>query len=133
MNDLIERFQGNEALALGLTVGSVVMFVGSLLLVPWLVARAPVDYFVREHRPPRSAFGWFGVVLKNLLGYVLLVLGLLMLLLPGQGLLTVLLAVSLLDFPGKRALRRKLVQRPNVQRGLQWLRERAQKPPFELP
>ena len=33
----------NKGLAIGLTVASVVMFVGSLLAVPWLVARAPLS------------------------------------------------------------------------------------------
>jgi hypothetical protein len=64
---------------------------------------------------------------------VLLVAGVAMLVLPGQGLLMVLLALSLVDLPKKRVLVRTIVQRPPVWRALSYFRERAGKPPFERP
>ncbi len=131
--ELFDKLGDNRALTLGITVGSAVMFAGTLIVVPWPVARAPVDYFVRDERPPRSPLGWVGFAAKNLLGMVALVCGVLMLVLPGQGVLTLLVAVSLLDFPGKRKLQQKLVKRKGVQRALSWLRKRAHKPEFELP
>jgi hypothetical protein len=54
---LFDRLSENRGLTLGITIGSAVMFVATLVIVPWLVARAPEDYFVREQRPPRSALG----------------------------------------------------------------------------
>ena len=55
-------------------------------------------------------------VAKNVLGLALVGLGLLLSLpgVPGQGILTVLIGLILLDFPGKRALERRLVTRPAV-------------------
>ena len=95
-----------------------------------MVARAPLDYFVRERAPTDHLLRR---LLRNLLGAVLLVVGVAMLVLPGQGLLSILVALTLLDFPGKHALLRKLVARNGVAKTLQWMRVRAHKPPFELP
>ncbi len=127
MMRLLEAHQGSLA---GVTVASLACFVGSLLALPWLVARAPVDYFMREHA---SDDPWFGRVVRNGAGVVLLIVGVAMLVLPGQGLLTILLALSLLDFPGKHALLRRMVGRKSVAKALQWLRAKAHRPPFELP
>jgi uncharacterized membrane protein HdeD (DUF308 family) len=131
--ELLERLSDNRGLTLGITIGSAVMFAATLIVVPWLVARAPVDYFVRKERPQRSGLGWVGFVLKNLVGLLALVAGVLMLLLPGQGILTLLLGISLLDFPGKHELQQKLVKKQSVQKALSWMRRRAHKPEFELP
>jgi hypothetical protein len=131
--ELFHRLAHHKGLALGITIGSAVMFVATLIVVPWLVARAPEDYFVRDAKAPRSALGWAGFALKNVVGFVALVAGVLMLVLPGQGILTLVVAVSLLDFPGKRRLQTWLVKKPSVQRALRWLRKRANKPDFHFP
>ena len=75
---------------------------------------------------------WTLLVLKNALGLVVLPLGIFMSLplVPGPGLVFVLLGLSLLDFPGKRRLERKLVGRPSVIRFLNDLRANFGKPPF---
>ena len=73
-----------------------------------------------------------GLVLKNLLGVLLLFAGFLMLFLPGQGILTMLIGVSLTDFPGKRTLERKLVGQPAVLRTINKLREKFNRPPLTV-
>jgi hypothetical protein len=130
---LFDRLSENRGLTLGVTIASVVMFVATLVIVPWLVARAPEDYFVREQRPPRSALGWVGFALKNVVGLFSLVAGILMLVLPGQGVLTLVVGVALLDFPGKQKVQHWLVKKHSVQRALSWLRKRAHKPEFQFP
>jgi len=131
-----EWVRGHEELLWWLGVASLVAFVGTLLLVPVLVRRMPADYFVRE-RPPRH--GRHPVlrivlrVLKNLLAAILLAAGFAMLFLPGQGVLTMLLGLSLLDFPGKRRLEIRLVAMPRVYRVIRWIRRRGGRPPLELP
>jgi Putative transmembrane protein (PGPGW) len=111
---------------------SVVMFVGSLLLMPVLIARAPVDYFARD--ADEAQHGKLALkLLRNLLGVVLLCAGILMLVLPGQGLLMMLLSLSLLDIPGKHKLVQRIAQKPPVWRALSYFRERAHKPPFQHP
>jgi len=55
-----------------------------------------------------------------------------MLVLPGQGLLTILLGVTLVNFPGKYALERRIVSRPSVANTLNRIREAVGRNPLEL-
>jgi putative transmembrane protein PGPGW len=136
IGDGIQKYEG---LLFGLGVASLGFVVVSLALLPVLIARLPADYFVHERREAywlrrlSPALRIAALVAKNLLGLVVTVCGLLMLVLPGQGLLTVLIGLSLLDFPGKYRLERWLLGRPRVLRGLNWLRKKLKKPPFEAP
>ncbi len=118
---------------------SVVTFTISLAIVSFIVVRIPPDYFHKDH--PRDLFAerhpvvrFLGVVAKNILGVVLVVLGILMSIpgVPGQGILTILLGIMLLDFPGKRALEYKIVARPQVLRTINKLRDRFGKPSLVL-
>lgn len=134
---MLDRLLDNPHLLWWLGALSVATFVGTLVLVPWLLSRLPADYFAA--RRPRSALReshpvirMVLLVLKNLLGLVLLAAGIAMLVLPGQGLLTVLLGLSLLNFPGKFALERAIVSRQAVRRGIDWIRRRANRPPLVL-
>lgn len=114
---------------------SLLMLVGSVLLVPWLVLRAPHDVFVRDapldsKHPVLRFLLW---LTRNTLGVVLMAAGLLMLVLPGQGLLTMVAALCLLDIPRKRQLLRRIVARPAVWKALGWIRHQAGKSPFDPP
>lgn len=116
---------------------SVVAFVGSLLAIPWILLRLPVDYF--DVRVPRKFFARtnpvlrsVAVVLKNIVGFILLLAGIAMLVLPGQGVLTILMGISLMDFPQKRLLEAKLIGQPLVFSGINRLRARFGKPPLTL-
>ena len=115
---------------------SSLVFVASLVIVPWLVIRIPEDYFVSPRRP-RLAFSdehpvvrWSVLIIKNLLGAVLVLAGIAMLVLPGQGLLTVAIGVLMLDFPGKHRLERKIIRYPAVFRSINWLRRKAKVEPL---
>ncbi len=129
---LYEWFRGNETILVWLGVLSVVMFLATLIAVPFVVARIPTDYFIRAHKPrrqtPRSPSQLLWLVLKNVLGVILLLAGLAMLILPGQGVLTMLLGVMLMNFPGKYELERYIIQQPTVLKALNWMRSRAKRP-----
>lgn len=117
---------------------SLATFVGSLLLVPWLVTRLPADYFTRPYRPTLTEYRHPVVRIllltgKNLLGVALVLTGIAMLVLPGQGILTILLGVLFLDFPKKRALETWLVSRRGVFRTINYLRRRVGRPALERP
>ncbi len=135
---MIEWILGHKTLLVWLGVGSAVMFFGTLAAVPFVVAWLPKDYFRQRRRwellqrsryPVLRVFWW---VVKNVLAVLLILLGLVMLVLPGQGLLTILLGLVLLDFPGKRRMERSLVRRPKVLASLNWLREKMGRPPLEV-
>lgn len=118
---------------------SAVLFFSTLLLLPWLVTRLPVDYFVKplDRRarlfPSLPWLGWAVRIAKNLVGLVLLLAGVAMLFLPGQGVLTIVVALVLLEFPGKRRLERRLVRKPRVLAALNRLRARVGVAPLEAP
>jgi hypothetical protein len=137
--DLAAWFGDNQTVFWWLVPLSVATFVGSLIAVPIVVARIPADYFTcdeqmptcPEHRHP-VAF-WTLIVLKNLLGVVLVIGGVMMLALPGQGLLTILLGVLLLNFPGKRELELSIIRRSAIRRAVNWIRRKAGREPLRIP
>jgi hypothetical protein len=55
-----------------------------------------------------------------------------MLVLPGQGILTMLIGISLVDFPGKRQLERKLIGQPAVLNTINRVREKFGQPPLTV-
>lgn len=115
-----------------LVVASVCALVISLILIPAIIIILPTDFFAREKKPdykhPVLATTIYCV--RNLLALCLLIVGLLMLLLPGQGLLTVLFAIILADFPGKIRLERRILDHPLSMKSMNWLRRKANKPDF---
>ena len=120
---------------IGLIVFSILAFIGTLLAIPAILVRLPPDYFQNHHHKP-----WFanhhpivrvlGLTLKNIVGIIFLLAGLAMLVLPGQGLLTMLLGILFIDFPGKHRLEKRLIQHPKILRSINALREKVGKPPF---
>jgi predicted RND superfamily exporter protein len=129
----------NIAILWWLGILSVVTFVGTLIIIPVLVIRIPANYFMYEERwrlpnqRPRVTLRLLGLLFKNLLGVIFIVAGLIMLLLPGQGIITILIGIMLMNFPGKRTLEQRLVQQPTVLRTLNWIRAKAGQPPLVVP
>ena len=113
---------------------SVVCFIGTLIAIPMLVARIPVDYFTRHREPPgpiwRSVSNLPSVVARNTLGVILILAGIAMLVLPGQGVLTILLGLMLMNFPGKHNLERQIIEQPTVLRAINWMRAKSNTPPL---
>jgi hypothetical protein len=104
-----------------------------------VLIKLPDTYFKAEHGREfwvegHPALRWGGLILKNLLGAALVLFGVVMSLpgVPGQGVLTILMGVMLLDFPGKRQLELKLVSRPKVLRAINRIRHRFKRPPLQL-
>ncbi len=139
LEPLWDWIQINQGGATILVASSLLLLVASAALLPVAIRLLPTDYFVSRHRdrqPPRHlplplyvAY----LIGKNALGAVLLVAGVAMLVLPGQGILTILVALILLDFPGKYRLERKVVRYPWVIRSINWIRRRWDAPPMEAP
>ena len=112
-----------------IVVVSVTMFVGTIALIPWLVRRMPEDYFVT----PPAKHPLHVVIARNIVGVLLIAAGIAMLVLPGQGILTILIGLSVVDLPIKRRILRRLLRQPNVQRAIQAMRTSAGKPPLVIP
>ncbi len=118
---------------------SVVTFITGALLVPVLVTRIPADYFTRPDKRNRlSANARHPLVrllimgVKNLLGLLLILAGIVMLITPGQGIMTLLTGLMIMNYPGKYRLERWLVMRPKVLPAVNWLRAKFNHPPLEM-
>lgn len=122
--------------ALGL---SLVLALGSLALATVIVVRWPVDQF-RGSEPPRfweqrhPVVRSLGLAGKNLAGVLIVALGVVMALpgVPGQGLLLILIGLTLINFPGKRGLERRLIRRHAISRVVNGLRLRFGRPALEI-
>ena len=117
---------------IGISVASLCMSICGVLAVPWMVARMPADWF---SRPPQTLRGRLraapvATVTRNGLGLGLVLLGIALLFLPGQGVLTILLGTILTDLPLRDRGLRHVAQRPALARRLQHWRARAGVPPF---
>jgi Putative transmembrane protein (PGPGW) len=130
----VQQYVSTETLV-ALTVLSIVFFVGSLIAIPFILVRLPADFFdirvprpwMEDHHPVLRVLGH---LVKNLVGAIFLFAGFLMLFLPGQGILTMLIGISMLDFPGKRKVEAKLIGQPAVLHALNSMREKFGKPPL---
>lgn len=121
----------------------VLIFLGSFLfnlgIVSLILVKLPADHFSKNRKTEfwsgqRPALNAAKVIGKNILGVILVALGIVLSLpgVPGQGLLTVLLGVMLLDFPGRDRLEQKLLSKPSIVNTINRLRGRFGKPPLVL-
>jgi hypothetical protein len=117
----------------------VVTFGMSILLVGFVIVKLPANYFSSHYTSdflPDSPWlvRWGAVIGKNLLGVFLVALGIVLSVpgVPGQGLLTILLGLIMLDIPGKRPLEARIIQRPAVLANVNALRAKYGKDPLVM-
>jgi hypothetical protein len=132
----VHQYVSTETLVT-LTILSLVFFVGSLIAIPFILVRLPADFFdirvprpwMKDHHPVLRVMGH---LVKNVVGAIFLFAGFLMLFLPGQGILTILIGVSMLDFPGKRKLEATMIGQPTILNVINGMREKFGKPPLTM-
>jgi len=132
----VQQFVSTDTL-IALTALSLLFFVGTLIAIPFILVRLPPDYFdIRVPRPwmedHHPMLRLAGHLVKNVVGAIFLFAGFLMLFLPGQGILTMLIGISMLDFPGKRRVEAKLIGQPTVLSAINAMRRKFEKPPLIL-
>ena len=130
---MTDLFSKDVWVVLGIVSG--VFFIATLIAIPIFIVRLPNDYFKRNHRRiwlqnRHPVLRVTAYVIKNLTGFVFLVAGIAMLVLPGQGILTMLIGVSLIDFRGKQKLQRKLIGQPAVLRTINRIRRKFGRKPL---
>lgn len=117
---------------------SVVVFVGTLVAIPFIISRLPSDYFIRDENLTHRLFAGRPVLrfifagIKNFLGAVFFIAGFIMLFIPGQGLITMVIGYSMMDFISKRDLVYKIVRKPRVYEFINRVRRKAGKEPIKL-
>lgn len=124
------------AIGVGLFLASLTISFAAIAVV---MVKIPANYFSSHYKRdflPNSTWlvRWGAVILKNILGIFLIILGILLSLpgVPGQGILTILLGLIMLDIPGKRPLEARIINRPTVLSAINKLRERYGKPPLVM-
>lgn len=121
----------------------VLIFLGgfflNLAIVTIILVKLPADHFSKNRKTkfwagPRPWLRALGIIGKNIGGILLVALGVVLSLpgVPGQGLLTILLGIMIMDFPGKDRLEQKLLSRPSIVNAINSLRGRFGKPPLQL-
>jgi len=133
---MLDFINDHESLLLWLATGSVIVFIASILLIPWIVTKIPSDYFTH---PKRQKYLWCNqpkivrfvfILLKNILGVTLVLGGIAMLLLPGQGILTILIGFIIMDFPYKYKVETWIIKHPFVLRVINKLRSKVKQQPL---
>jgi hypothetical protein len=111
------------------------LFLGALLFLPLIVAALPVNIFMgkRVERKKLPLVRVIILIFRNILGGILFIVGVIMLFIPGQGLLTMLAGLVLMAFPGKTRIMHRLLAIKSLQKGLNSLRQKLKREPFLFP
>jgi hypothetical protein len=132
---------GTNFILLSIVITMIISIVYFIVL-GWIITRMDKRYFLRQYiaagplaekkrlTSPHKELAWVIAWLKIMLAVLLLLVGVAMLFLPGQGLITILVGLSLIPFPGKRRLELFLLSRKSVRSSLNWIRIKANKDPF---
>lgn len=123
-------------------VGSLSIFILiiSVFMMVLIISFLPEDYFRSENRNLISSvqnsryplLKLLVLITKNFFGVLLLLSGILMLVLPGQGILTIITGLVFMDYPGKYKFERKLLRQKGVINSINWIRSRLSKPSLKV-
>ena len=135
---MITFIHSHETLFFWLVVVSFIGFIGSLIVIPWILIQIPSDYFSHEKRQ-KHQWGSYPptirlvlLLIKNILGVIFIISGIIMLFMPGQGIITFIIGIILTDFPGKYKIERWIINNPAILRSINQLRAKAKQSPIEV-
>ena len=119
---------------------SIFILIISVFMMVLIISFLPEDYFKSENRNLISSvqnsryplLKLLVLITKNFFGVLLLLSGILMLVLPGQGILTIITGLVFMDYPGKYKFERKLLRQKGVIYSINWIRSRLSKPPLKV-
>ena len=119
---------------------SIFILIISVFMMVLIISFLPEDYFKSENRNLISSvqnsryplLKLLVLITKNFFGVLLLLSGILMLLLPGQGILTIITGLVFMDYPGKYKFERKLLRQKGVINSINWIRSRLGKPSLKV-
>ena len=136
INFFNEFIVNNKIYIVWLGTFSLIIFIFSLLSLKWLVSFIPYDYFT-NNSPSKLKSEFFLIwimlmIVKNIIGYILIVGGILMLVLPGQGLFTILIGLMLSNYPGKFYIEKRFIAIPNILKMINWLRKKTNTPKIKI-
>lgn len=118
--------------------GTILLVLSAIIsysIIVLVVVKLPANYFSSDYslgfiKGKPLWIRWGAIILKNLIGAFLIGIGVLMILGPGPGLLTILLGLIMIDIPGKRPLEVSIIKHPAVFSAVNNLRSRYKKTPL---
>ena len=119
---------------------SIFILIISVFMMVLIISFLQEDYFKSENRNLISSvqnsryplLKLLVLITKNFFGILLLLSGILMLVLPGQGILTIITGLVFMDYPGKYKFERKLLRQKGVINSINWIRSRLGKPSLKV-
>ena len=119
---------------------SIFILIISVFMMVLIISFLPEDYFKSENRNLISSvqnsryplLKLLVLITKNFIGVLLLLSGILMLVLPGQGILTIITGLVFMDYPRKYKFERKLLRQKGVINSINWIRSRLSKPSLKV-
>ena len=119
---------------------SIFILIITVFMMVLIISFLPEDYFKSENRNLISSvqnsryplLKLLVLITKNFIGVLLLLSGILMLVLPGQGILTIITGLVFMDYPGKYKFERKLLRQKGVINSINWIRSRLSKPSLKV-
>ena len=127
LNFLYVWLENNSYILFYLGIISVLIFIFSIVGLRLFIIAIPSDYFINKKRVSAlrdsSILLWvFYKIFKNIIGYIFIAIGLLALVLPGQGILMILIGLMMSDYPKKFNLEKKIIKINTVRKGVNWIR-----------
>lgn len=136
LNNLLEYTNTYKNFIFWISLVSLTIFIISILSIRWLVLLIPENYFKEKKNSilkEKYFFYWIAFkFIKNSLGYLLIIGGFLMLVLPGQGILTIFVGMILSDYPGKYHIEKKIIQSSIILRTINSIRKKSGKKPLKF-
>ena len=137
---LMETFD-TKLIFLSILITTVVS-IAYFIVISFFITQMDKEYFLRKNTGGKQArknidgdsrsrnLNYVVKSAKFIVGLFLILCGLAMLILPGQGLITISIGLSLIPFPGKHQLEQNLLARKSIRVSLNWIRSKAKKEPF---
>ncbi|MCK4956301.1 MAG: hypothetical protein KAS49_01610 [Candidatus Cloacimonetes bacterium] len=136
LENLVIWLQSNQNLIVWVGISSLLLFIGTLIFIPIIIINIPYDYFsyrvrhkLKEKHP---VIRIISIILKNIIGYIFILMGIAMIFLPGQGLLTISVGFFLIDFPLKYNFECWLINHRPLLYSINWIRKRTGKREIEF-
>ena len=125
---LIGLILENRDLIIVLTIVTGITIVTSIVIIPYIILNLTPDYFLYKRQPmfkyKHRFIRYFVLIIKNVFGYILFLLGIIMLFIPGQGLLSIALGILLINFPGKKKVEKKMFSNKKVNKIINIIRNK---------
>ena len=127
LNFLYAWLENNSYIFFYAGIVSILIFVFSIFGLRLFIIAIPSDYFINKKRVStlknRSILLWIiYIAFKNIIGYIFIIMGLAALVLPGQGILMILVGLMMSDYPKKFDLEKKIITIKAVRKGINWIR-----------